>query len=275
MSTMAAAVPEALPRKSGHAFQDPVALRRAARTGDFRAPTSGECPGYLQGNLVILPAAYADAFLRFCVRNPKPCPLLGVGEPGDPALPALGADLDIRRDLPAYRVYRDGAHSETAADVAALWRDDFVVFVLGCSFSFEHALERAGVALRHTAAGRNVPMYVTTLETEPAGDFGGPLVVSMRAFSPADAIRAITLSERYPIAHGAPVHIGDPAAIGIVDLGRPDFGDPAVTEPGDIPVFWACGVTPQVAIRRACPEIAITHDPGHMLVTDLLAERPV
>lgn len=271
---MIAEVPKASLRKAGHVFDEPAALRRAAREGGFRAPTNGECPGYLQGNLVILPAAYADAFLRFCMRNPKPCPLLGVSEPGDPTVPTLGADLDIRTDLPAYRVYRDGAHSDTVADVVALWREDFVIFVLGCSFSFEHALARAGVPLRHTLAGRNVPMYVTALETEAAGAFGGPLVVSMRAFAPADAIRAITLSDRYPIAHGAPVHIGDPAAIGIEDITKPDFGDPAVTEPGDIPVFWACGVTPQVAIRRARPAIAITHDPGHMLVTDLPAERP-
>lgn len=255
-------------------FADPATLRRAVRAGRFCGQTSGQCPGYLQGNLVILPAADADAFLRFCVRNPKPCPIMGVGEPGDPTLPVLGADLDIRTDVPGYRVFRDGEPADTVTDIGALWRDDFVIFVLGCSFSFEHALMRAGIGVRHIEAGGNVPMFITSIETEEAAPFGGPLVVTMRAFPPADAIRAIALSERYPIAHGAPVHIGDPAQIGIADLSRPDFGDPAITGPGDIPVFWACGVTPQIAIRRAAPPIAITHDPGHMLVTDLIAERP-
>lgn len=257
-----------------HVFAEPAALRRAVRSGGFLGQTSGQCPGYLQGNLVILPAADAEAFLRFCLRNPKPCPIVGVGEPGDPTLPALGAGLDLRSDLPGYRVFRDGAPAERLTDIGALWRDDFVAFVLGCSFSFEHALIRAGIPVRHIEAGGNVPMFVTALETEPAAPFGGPLVVTLRAFRPADAIRAITLSERYPIAHGAPVHIGDPGQIGIADLGRPDFGDPPVIAPGDMPVFWACGVTPQLAIRRAAPTIAITHDPGHMLVTDLIAERP-
>ncbi len=259
---------------SVRAFAEPAALRHAVRAGRFRGQTSGQCPGYLQGNLVILPAADADAFLRFCVRNPKPCPIVGVGEPGDPMLPRLGADLDIRTDVPGYRVFRDGEPADRVTDICALWRDDLVTFVLGCSFSFEHALMRSGVRVRHIEAGGNVPMYVTSIETEGAAPFGGPLVVSLRAFRPADAIRAITLSERYPIAHGAPVHIGDAAQIGIADLSRPDFGDPPVIEPGDIPVFWACGVTPQLAIRRAAPAVAITHDPGHMLVTDLIAESP-
>ena len=258
-----------------HVFAQPAELRRAVRAGGFLGQTSGQCPGYLQGNLVILPAADAEAFLRFCLRNPKPCPIVGVGEPGDPLLPALGAGLDVRSDLPGYRVFRHGEPSDRLTDIGALWRDDFVAFVLGCSFSFEHALIRAGIPVRHIEAGDNVPMFITALETEPAAPFGGPLVVTLRAFRPADAIRAITLSERYPIAHGAPVHIGDPAQIGITDLARPDFGDPPVIEPGDMLVFWACGVTPQLAIRRAAPEIAITHDPGHMLVTDLIAERPL
>ncbi|MDJ0943728.1 MAG: DUF1445 domain-containing protein, partial [Kiloniellales bacterium] len=177
-----------------HVFAEPAELRRAVRTGGFLRQTSGQCPGYLQGNLVILPADDAEAFLRFCLRNPKPCPIIGVGEPGEPLLPALGAGLDVRSDLPGYRVFRDGEAGERLTDIGALWRDDFVAFVLGCSFSFEHALIRAGIPVRHIEAGGNVPMFITALETEAAAPFGGPLVVTLRAFRPADAIRAITLS---------------------------------------------------------------------------------
>ena len=250
----------------------PAALRRLARAGAFAAPTAGLCPGFLQANLLVLPEQEADAFLRFCVRNPKPCPLLAVSEPGDPRLPSLGVDLDLRTDLPRYRVFHDGVHVETVTDARALWRDDLVAFAIGCSFSFEDALEKAAIPVRHVQAGRNVPMYVSALETAPAPPFGGPLVVTLRALPPADAIRAILLSDRQPLAHGAPVHIGDPAAIGIRDLARPEFGDAPVIEDGDICVFWACGVTPQLALARARVPFAITHDPGHMLVTDRAAE---
>lgn len=250
---------------------DGAAVRRAARSGALTGPTAGLAPGFQQGNIVILPAALADDFLRFCVRNPKPAPILGVSEPGDPSLPGLGPDIDIRRDVPRYRIFRDGEPAEAVADLDAVWRDDFVSFVLGCSFSFETALVRDGIPVRHIEAGRNVPMYVTDIETRPAGPFFGPMVVSMRPFAPRDAIRAIILSARLPQAHGAPVHLGDPAAIGIADLARPEFGDAPDIRPGDVPVFWACGVTPQSAIRRARPEIAIVHEPGHMLVTDLPA----
>lgn len=253
-------------------IETPVELRRRIREGVFRHPTTGHAPGFLQGNLAILPEAYAADFLAYCVKNPKPCPLLGVSEPGDPRLSVLGEDLDIRTDLSGYRVFRGAAPFEPAADLRSIWREDLVTFVLGCSFSFEESLMRARIPVRHIATGRNVPMYVTNVQTQRAGMFGGPLVVSMRAFSPADAIRAIVLSERHPLAHGAPIHIGDPAAIGIGDLTTPEFGDAPVIEPGDVPVFWACGVTPQVAIREAGPDLAVTHEPGHMLVTDRPAE---
>jgi len=252
---------------------NPAALRRKIRERRHTGQTAGQAPGYLQGNLAILPAADAGDFLRFCTLNPKPCPLIGVGEPGDPRLPELGSDIDIRTDVPRYRVFRHGEPAEGVDDLMTLWREDFVAFVLGCSFSFEDALMRAGIPVRHVDAGLNAPMYVTNIQTRPAGRFGGPLVVSLRGFAPADAIRSIIVTERFPLAHGAPVHIGDPAAIGIADLARPDFGDAPVLEPGDVPVFWACGVTPQSAIRAARPEIAVTHEPGHMLVTDRLAER--
>ncbi len=250
----------------------PLALRQAIRSGKHRGTTTGYASGYLQGNLAILPASYADEFLKFCARNPKSCPLIGMSEPGSPFIPELGTDLDIRTDVPGYRVFRGTEDFESATDLNAVWRDDLVTFVLGCSFSFEAAITRSGVPLRHMDANRNVPMYVTNIETTPAGRFHGPLVVSMRSFKPSDAIRAILYSDRYRLAHGAPVHIGDPAGIGISDLMKPDFGDEPVVGEGDIPVFWACGVTPQMAIRNVLPDLAITHEPGLMLVTDVLAE---
>jgi uncharacterized protein YcsI (UPF0317 family) len=219
--------------------------------------------------VVILPRALADPFLRYCQLNPKPCPLLAVSEPGDPMLPRLGADIDIRTDVPRYRVWRRGELVDEPTDIRALWRDDLVTFVIGCSFSFEQALLDAGISLRHVDEGRNVAMYRSSIPTVPAGPFHGPLVVSMRPLRAAAAIRAIQITSRFPQVHGAPVHIGDPALIGIGDLGRPDYGD-AVTVAGDeLPVFWACGVTPQAAIAQARPDFCITHAPGAMLITDL------
>lgn len=250
----------------------PLALRKSIRSGEHTGTTTGYASGYLQGNLAILPRAYADAFLQFCVQNPKSCPLIGMSEPGSPYIPQLGVDLDIRTDLSGYRIFRGTPDYTSAADISDVWRDDLVTFVLGCSFSFEAAITRSGVRLRHIDAKRNVPMYVTNIPTTPAGRFHGPLVVSMRSFAPGDAIRAILYSDRYRLAHGAPIHIGDPAQIGITDIQKPDFGDEPVIHEGDIPVFWACGVTPQMAIRNALPEFAITHEPGLMLVTDVLAE---
>ena len=244
-------------------------MRLAARGGVFDNATAGLAPGFVQGNLAILPRDWADEFLRFCQANPKPCPVLGVSEPGSPQIPALGADLDIRTDLPRYRIWRDGDLVAEPRDVRPLWRDDLVSFVIGCSFSFEEALLQAEVPLRHIAIGCNVPMYRTNLPTRRAGRFHGPLVVSMRPLKPADAIRAIQVTSRMPAVHGAPVHIGMPEAIGISDLGRPDYGDAVAVEPGELPVFWACGVTPQAAIASARPPFAITHAPGSMLVTDV------
>lgn len=251
----------------------PDALRRVIRQNRFNGPTAGCAPGRLQGNLAILPEALASDFLRFCQQNPKPCPLIGVSEPGNPCIPSLGCDLDIRTDLGGYRVFRgDAERHESVRDLSTVWRDDLVTFVLGCSFSFEDAILRAGIPIAHIAQDRNVPMYVTNRETTTCGSFGGPVVVSMRAFRAEDAIQAVLLSDRYRLAHGAPVHLGDPSEIGIADLSNPDFGDAPTLRPGDVPVFWACGVTPQMAIRRARPDLAITHEPGHMLVTDLSAD---
>jgi uncharacterized protein YcsI (UPF0317 family) len=224
----------------------------------------------VQGNVVILPQAWATDFLRFCQSNRKPCPLLAVGEPGQPALPSLGADIDIRSDVPRYRVWRYGELVDEPANIAHLWRDDLVSFVIGCSFSFEQALMDDGLKLRHVQQGRNVAMYRSNIATQSAGSFGGPMVVSMRPLKAADAIRAIQITSRFPDVHGAPVHIGDPRLIGIGDLSQPHYGDAVAVLPDELPVFWACGVTPQAALAQAKPEFCITHAPGAMLITDKL-----
>ncbi len=244
-------------------------VRLACRSGAFDGQTSGLAYGFVQGNLAILPRDWAEDFLRFCQANPKPCPLLGMGEPGDARIPALAGDLDIRTDLPRYRVWRDGALTDEPRDIKSVWRDDLVSFVIGCSFSFEEALLQNDVPVRHIALGTNVPMYRTTIATKAAGRFHGPMVASMRPMKPADAIRAVQVTTRLPAVHGAPVHIGFPEQIGINDIGKPDYGDSVPVEPGELPVFWACGVTPQAAIAAAKPPFAITHAPGCMLVTDL------
>jgi uncharacterized protein YcsI (UPF0317 family) len=241
----------------------------AIRAGRHRTHTAGLAPGYVQGNVCILPREYAEEFRAFCEANPKPCPLLGVSRPGDPHMPALGADLDIRTDVPRYRLFKNGELTAEVDDLKRVWRDDLVTFVIGCSFSFEEALIQAGLPLRYVEEGRNVPMYRTSVDTVPAGRFRGKLVVSMRPFKPADAIRAIEITSRYPRVHGSPVHIGHPGLIGIDDLARPWVGDPTEVRDDELPLFWACGVTPQSVVLDAKPSFCITHAPGHMLVTDL------
>jgi uncharacterized protein YcsI (UPF0317 family) len=251
-------------------FQTGLAARLSIRRGEYVGPTSGLAPGCVQANLAILPRSLADDFKRFCELNPKPCPLVAVAEPGDWRLPALGEDLDLRTDLPRYRVWRDGVLVDEPQDVLEWWRDDLVTFAIGCSFSFEEALIEDGIEVRHITRNCTVPMYRTAVETAPAGIFHGPLVVSMRPFNAADAIRAIEITSRYPLAHGTPVHIGKPELVGIADLAKPDYGDPVPVGEDEIPVFWACGVTPQAAIAVARPEFCMTHYPGAMLVTDRL-----
>ncbi len=243
--------------------------RLRARSGQLRGQTSGIAPGYVQGNLAILPKDVAADFLRFCHRNPKPCPVIGLSEPGNPLVPELGADLDIRTDLPRYRVWKHGELVEEPTEITSQWTDDLVAFVIGCSFSFEEALIADGIPLKHISCGSNVPMYRTNLQTKRAGPFHGPLVVSMRPLKPADAIRAIQITSRFPSVHGAPVHIGKPEMIGIADLAKPDYGDVVPVDADELPVFWACGVTPQAVIAAAKPPFAITHAPGSMLVTDV------
>ena len=247
---------------------EPKELRKLIREGRLDRPTSGIAPGRVQANLAILPADLAFDFLLFCQRNPKPCPLLEVVEAGstEPAIMAPGADL--RFDTPKYRVYQHGQMVAETEDVAEFWRDDLVSFLLGCSFSFETALIRAGLSMRHIDCGSNVSMFITNVPTTPAGVFSGPLVVSMRPIPQEKVVRAIQVTSRFPAVHGAPVHIGDPAAIGIKDATRPDLGDPVEIRDGEVPVFWACGVTPQAVAMNSKPSFMITHSPGYMFITD-------
>jgi uncharacterized protein YcsI (UPF0317 family) len=249
-------------------FHTGLDVRRACREGAWSGPTCGLAPGYSQANLVILPRDWAFDFLLFCQRNPQPCPLIEVTEPGSwtPQRSAPGADL--RSDLPRYRVWRDGALVDEPADIHRYWQADFVSFLIGCSFTFETALLKAGLPVRHLELQRNVPMYRTNRPCVPAGRFSGPLVVSMRPYRPADAIRAVQVSAAFPGSHGPPVHLGFPEQLGIADLDHPDYGEAVPVQADELPVFWACGVTPQAALAAAQPPIAITHSPGCMFLTD-------
>ena len=246
----------------------PVELRLQCRRGELVRPTAGLAPGFVQANLVILPREQAFDFLLFAQRNPKPCPLLEVLESGvaEPRQMAPGADL--RTDVPKYRVYRAGVLVDEPVEIGGLWRDDLVSFLIGCSFTFESALVEAGIPVRHVEQCTNVPMFFTSIPTVPAGAFHGPTVVSMRPMPADKVVRAVQVTSRFPAVHGAPVHIGDPAAIGIRDIMRPDLGDPVEIRAGEVPVFWACGVTPQAAAMASRPPLMITHAPGHMFITD-------
>jgi uncharacterized protein YcsI (UPF0317 family) len=255
---------------SGAAANPAKLLREQIRAGRHSAVTIGMAPGHVQANLEILPADWAEEFASFCAANPKPCPLIARSEPGDPALPSLGRDIDVRRDLPRYRVFHDGAVVSEVTDIIALWRHDLVAFALGCSYSFEAALLEAGVPIRHIEQGKKVCTYRTGLDTVPAGRLHGRMVVSMRNFTVPNAIRAIEITSRFPRVHGAPIHFGDPAAIGIADIDKPEYGGEPDIRPGEVPLFWACGVTPQAVIEVARPPFCITHKAGHMLVTDRL-----
>lgn len=250
-------------------------LRALARSGEFAGQTAGQAPDFLQGNVVILPKAYAADFLQFCLNNPKPCPIIGLSKPGDPSLPELGDAIDIRFDVPRYRIYRNGLLKAEPVAIDDLWTDDLVTFVLGCSFTFEEALIREGFGVRHIAKGQNVPMFKSGIETIPSGIFHGPLVVTMRPYKQEHIPAIFDLCARYPHAHGTPVYWGDPEGIGIADLQTPDYGDPVAVENGEVPVFWACGVTPQAAIEAAKPPLCITHAPGHMLVTDVPSSKSI
>lgn len=248
----------------------PAEVRALIRSGEWNVNTSGVSSGYVQGNIVILPKSWADDFLKFCQMNPKPCPIVGMSDnPGDFMLSSVGDDVDIRTDVPSYKIFRDGEVVAEVTDIRDVWQDDLVTFVLGCSFSFEEALVADGLEIRNVTEKVNVPMYRTNIECRAAGPFSGTTVVSMRPMKPKDAIRAIQICTRFPSVHGAPLHFGDPESIGINDINQPDFGDAVTIKEGEVPVFWACGVTPQVALEQAKPPLCITHSPGCMLVTDL------
>ncbi|MFZ5648024.1 MAG: putative hydro-lyase [Bacillota bacterium] len=250
----------------------PGELRDLMRRGQLTRPTAGLASGYVQANLVVVPRELAFDFLLFAQRNPRPCPVLDVTDPGspDPGLIAPGAD--VRYDLPKYRIYRGGELVDEVTDIESYWREDLVAFLLGCSFTFEEALLDAGVPVRHIEEGRNVPMFNTGIPLVPAGRFHGFMVVSMRPVPPGKVVKAVQVTSRFPAVHGAPVHIGDPGKIGIRDINRPDYGDPVTINPGEVPVFWACGVTPQAVAMTAKPELMITHSPGHMFISDLRNE---
>ena len=247
-------------------------VRATIRSGEWKGPTSGMALGHVQANLAILPKELAFDFLLFCQRNPKPCPALEVLDPGSFEPKQLAPGADLRTDIPKYRVFRDGEIAGDVDDIRSLWRDDLVPFLLGCSFSFDTALMNAGVPLRHVEEDTNISMYVTNIDTAPGGVFRGPMVVSMRPIPRSQVVRAVQVTSRFPWTHGAPVHIGNPQEIGIEDIAKPDFGDPTKIHPGDVPVFWACGVTSQVAALRCKPPLMITHSPGHMFITDLRDE---
>ncbi|NOY86459.1 MAG: putative hydro-lyase [Deltaproteobacteria bacterium] len=250
----------------------PEGLRAVIRSGKWSSPTSGAAPGNVQANLVMLPKEEAFNFLLFCTRNPKPCPILDVLEPGRTA-PRIAPGADLRTDLPRYSVYRDGKLAEEPLDVYDLFSEDTVSFLLGCSFSFENALLAAGVPVRNLDEGKNVSMYITNRECLPAGPFSAPLVVTMRPMNPEQAIRAVQVTTRFNLTHGAPVHIGAPEEIGIGNLAEPDFGDPVSIHPDEVPVFWACGVTSTLAATSTQLPIIITHSPGHMFISDIKDEH--
>jgi len=247
----------------------PREIRAEIRSGKLAGVTAGLARGFVQANLAALPREQAYDFLLFCQRNPRPCPLLEVTEPGSPEPHGVAPGADLRTDLPRYRIYTDGQLADEVIDATPYWRGDLVAFLIGCSFTFEWALLDAGIPLWHMEHGKNVAMWRTTTECRPAGRFHGPMVVSMRPIRSGDVAKAVTVTARFPSAHGAPVHVGDPAALGIRDLGRPDWGDPQPLGPGQVPVFWACGVTPQAVALASKPPFMITHSPGHMFITDL------
>jgi uncharacterized protein YcsI (UPF0317 family) len=250
--------------------RSPRELRHLIRNGRFEGLTTGHVPGHVQANLAIVPASAAADFVAFCRANATACPVLAVGEPGNPHLASLGVDIDVRSDLPAYRVYRHGRHEETVADISSFWRRDHVAVAIGCWFSMEDALAREGVRLRHVELGIQGPLFRTNRPSVTVGPFGGPLVVSMRPFARRDVTTVRTVTSRFPRVHGAPIHEGDPHTLGIADLTKPDFGEPIPMLDEDVPLYWGCGLTALAALERSELAIFMTHAPGAMLVTDLL-----
>jgi uncharacterized protein YcsI (UPF0317 family) len=256
-------------KAADYAAWSPEDVRKIIRTGEWSLPTPGMCKGYAQANLVMLPKELAFDFLVFAQRNPKPCPVLDVTEPGNPEPKLVAPGADLTTDIPRYRVWKDGLCVDEPTDVKKYWRDDMVAFLLGCSFTFESALLDARIPVRHIECNCNVPMYITNIQCTPAGKLRGPIVVSMRPIPHHQVVKAALATGRFPAVHGAPIHIGDPAAIGIRDVMKPDMGDPVPINEGEVPVFWACGCTPQAALMDCKPPFAITHAPGHMFITSV------
>ena len=252
-----------------YADMKPSEVRQLIREGKIDFQTSGMCNGFAQANMAVLPKDLAFDFLLFTQRNQKPCPVLDVTEPGSPVPRLIAPNADLRYDIPRYRIYKKGELTDEVTNLDKYWRDDLVAFLLGCSFSFEGPMLDAGLDVRHITDNHNVPMYITNIECVPAGVFHGPMVVSMRPMKPKDAVRAVQVTSRMPFVHGAPIHFGDPEAIGIKDITKPDFGDASLIKPGEVPVFWACGVTPQAVAMAVKPEFMITHAPGHMFISDV------
>ncbi|SDN04652.1 Uncharacterized protein YcsI, UPF0317 family [Psychrobacillus sp. OK028] len=251
----------------------PSNIRELIRVGKITGPTAGMSKGYTQANLAILKKEYAYDFLLFCQRNPKSCPLIDVTDVGSFVPNSIARDADIRTDIPKYRIYKDGVYIKEVTDITDYWENDMVAFLIGCSFTFETPLLEAGISIRHIDENCNVPMYKTNIACAKAGIFEGPTVVSMRPMTSVDAIRAIQITSKFPGVHGAPIHIGDPSQIGIADISNPDFGDSVTIKDGEIPVFWACGVTPQAVAMQSKPSIMITHAPGCMFISDLKDEQ--
>lgn len=250
------------------ANMSPKEVRELIRKGEVDKPTSGMSRGHIQGNLVIVPKDLAYDFLLFAQRNPKPCPILDVTDVGSPEPRLMAKGADLRYDIPRYRIYKHGELVDEVSNLEDYWRDDLVGFLLGCSFSFESAMLNASIPIRHIEDNHNVPMYITNIDTEPAGSFHGKMVVSMRPIPYHLITRAVQATSRFPQVHGAPVHIGDPSQIGISDITNPDFGDASIIKEGEVPVFWACGVTPQSIAMTSKPELMITHSPGYMFICD-------
>ena len=247
----------------------PAEVRKLIREGVIDFPTAGMCRGYAQANLAILPPEYAADFEQFTKLNPSPCPVLEIIR-GTPETHAMGEGGNIVTDIPRYRVYENGVFTKELTDASEYWKDGYVGFLIGCSFSFEEALMAAGIPVRHIEMGCNVPMYKTNIQTVKAGPFEGPMVCSMRPMTPEQAQVAYDITVKMPNVHGAPVQIGDPEKVGVMDVMKPDYGDPVEIREGEVPVFWPCGVTPQAAVENAKPPIVITHAPGHMFITDIL-----
>jgi len=247
----------------------PTEFRKKVRNNEYQKPTAGMCPGYAQTNLIVLPWEDAYDFLLFAQRNPKPIPILEVTEVGSRELQTLGNDIDVATDFPKYRIYRNGKMVDEYLSVVDFWREDLVSFLIGCSFSFEDLLVDAGIEIRHITEKANVPMFNTNIPLKQAGKFSGNMVVSMRPIKSSQIATAVNVTNRLPGVHGAPIQIGNPAEIGIYDLANPDYGDAVTINENEIPVFWACGVTPQAAVMASKPKFAITHSPGHMLITNI------